>query len=1196
MKKKALLKDFLREIRRNFGRFISIFFIIALGSAFFAGVRSAKYDMKYTADSYYDQANLMDIRVISTLGLIEDDLEDMGSIEGVESVSGGHTADVICKTGDKDLVIHLIGLTDGFNEPTITEGRMPEKEDECFVDTAFLERGSYELGDTITFSSGTDDPLEDTLTRESFTIVGAGKRPDYIDLSRGTSNIGDGNIDAFMLVEPEVFESEIYTEAYLHVDGAKELFSYSKEYEELIKAVEDKLEGIEDAACQRRYDEIQDEASDKLSEAKQEVADGEQELKDAESKLEDGHQQIQDAEETLAEKQQELEDGKSKLLDGEKQLKDAEGQISSGKQQLSDAQAQLDSKAGELASGKATLQEQQAVYDSGLQQYEEKVAYIADMKSELSEAKANLPTIVQQIGLLEQAISEIENQMGPLEGGISNLESQVAQIQEQKSQMEEQLEAEGDDGSDNEAYQQLCRQLASLQGELANLKAQYDGVRNKLDELKQQLQELQTLKSQMETLIASEPQITAGEGELAAAKSQLDSAKSQLDAGWTKIKDGEAAIASAQAQINQKRSELASGESELSSKKSELEDAKTVISDGEKALADANTELEEKKLELEDAQNTFDEESGDAKQKIEDAKTEIADNEAELADLEVPSWYILNRDKIPSYASYEMDADRMGNLGEVFPVIFFLVAALVSLTAMTRMIEEQRTAIGTLKALGYSDLVIAAKYFSYAMLATVGGSVLGVIIGSITLPRVIISAYGMMYTGLPEYLTPLNWDQALLAVLASMASTGIATLGASYHELRAKPAQLMRPEAPKSGRRVFLEHIPFIWKHLNFTGKSTIRNLMRYKKRFFMTVIGIGGCMSLMLVGFGIQDSIAVVAKRQYTDIFTYDAAVNVNTKASREDKEALLKLSDSYQGLDEYMKVAYQSVDLEYDGNEQSAALQVPGDTERIQDFLSLRKRESNITYDFPKEGVALTEKAAKVLGAKVGDVITIKTDDDDDVKSVQAKVSVITENYILHYAYMAPELYEELYGEAPEYNQLWLNYEMSDKDQEALGKAFIKQEACSGVTFISKGLGDMDDMMSTLNEVIYILIISAGLLAFVVLYNLNSINITERKRELATLKVLGFYDGEVGAYVYRENILLTIIGIVFGCFMGMLLHRFVVETVEVDAMMFGRIIQPVSYAISAALAMAFSLLVNGMMYWRLKKIDMIESLKSVE
>lgn len=354
--------------------------------------------------------------------------------------------------------------------------------------------------------------------------------------------------------------------------------------------------------------------------------------------------------------------------------------------------------------------------------------------------------------------------------------------------------------------------------------------------------------------------------------------------------------------------------------------------------------------------------------------------------------------------------------------------------------------------------------------------------------------------------------------------------------------------------------------------------------------------MSLMLVGFGIQDSIAVVAKRQYTDIFTYDAAVNVNTKASKEDKEALLKLSDDYQGLDEYMKVAYQSVDLEYEGNEQSAALQVPGDTERIQDFLSLRKRESNITYDFPKDGVALTEKAAKVLDAKVGDVITIKTDDDDDVKTVQAKVSVITENYILHYAYMAPELYQELYGEAPEYNQLWMNYEMSDKDQEALGKAFIKQEACSGVTFISKGLGEMDDMMSTLNEVIYILIISAGLLAFVVLYNLNSINITERKRELATLKVLGFYDGEVGAYVYRENILLTLIGIVFGCFMGMLLHRFVVETVEVDAMMFGRIIQPVSFAISAALAMAFSLLVNGMMYWRLKKIDMIESLKSVE
>lgn len=1193
MKKRALRKDFMREIRKNSGRFISIFFIIALGSAFFAGVRSAKYDMKKSADTYYDDVTLMDLRVLSTLGLTDQDLELMRQIEDVESVTGGHTADVLCKTGDTEMVLHLIALTDGVNEPTVTEGRLPEKKDECFADTAFLEKSGYRVGDQVVCEADTGESLRDTLNRTTFTIVGAGKRPEYMDISRGTSSVGDGKVDAFLLLLPQVFESEIYTEAYIQAEGTKELFCYDDSYKDLVQAVEERLENIEDEACQRRYDEVYSEAKEKLEDAKQEVADGEQELQDAKEELEDGKKKLADGEQTLAEKEQEFADGKKEITDGEKQIKDGQAELADAEKKLADAQAQIDEKSAELASGKKKLAKSQEEYDAGFKEYQNQAGTLENLKTQITQGKEQILQLEEQEKLLNSGIAQAQSQLEELETGMKALEGQIQILREQKQAMEELFAQSGEDGSDNQQYQELCAQLAAMEEQYAGLREQQSSGRQQLEELKEQAAQLTAGKEQLAQLMALEPQLPEMEKQLAAGKAELDAAKKQLDAGWTEMSQGEKEIADAKAQIQKQRKTLASAKSELEEKKAELEEGKAELLDGEKALEDARTELEEKKQELADAQTTYDEESADAQKKIDDAKEEIAKHEEDLADLEVPEWYILNRDKISSYVSFDMDSDRMGSIGEVFPVIFFLVAALVSLTAMTRMIEEQRTAIGTLKALGYSDGIIAMKYFTYAMLATIGGSILGVAVGSVSLPWVIISAYGMLYTGLPVYLTPLNWDQAFFAVLASVASTGIATLAASYRELRAKPAQLMRPEAPKSGRRVLLERVTFIWKRLNFTEKSTIRNLLRYKKRFLMTVIGIGGCMALMLVGFGLQDSITVVAKNQYTEIFVYDASVNIDTKAEEQEKESLINVCDSYAGMDSFLEVYGKTVTLKHEDNEQEATVEVPKETDHISDYVVLRKRDRGIAYEFPTDGVALTEKTAKMLGAKVGDKITIEADKE---KTVEAEVSVITENYVLHYLYMAPGLYEKLYQKSPEYNQLWLNYDLNEKEQQELGKMLINEKACTGVTFTDEKVDDIAYMLRTLNEVMYVLIISAGLLAFVVLYNLNSINITERKRELATLKVLGFYDVEVGAYVYRENVILTLIGITAGIFMGIVLHQFVIQTVEVDAMMFGRLIRPFSFVVSGVLSLIFSLFVNVMMYWRLKKIDMIESLKSVE
>ena len=1121
MKKNALMKDFTREIRRNFGRFFSIFLIIALGAAFFVGIRSTKYDMKYSADQYYDKTGLMDLRVISSLGLTDEDISDMNGTKGIQKAVGVHTADIIIPADDRGFVVHLIGLTEGVNEPVLMKGHLPENLRECLVDTAFLENSGYKIGDDVTFESGSDEP-----------ITGSCKRPEYMDDGRGTSTIGDGSTDAFILLDQSAFTSEYYTEAYLQVQGAKNLMSYSTEYTRLIKSAKKNLKPVEKAATKRRYDEIKDEAESQLEKAKDEVTKGEKELTDAQNKLDQGHRQIEEADHTLSQKKQELEDGRDKITDGKKQMQSAKDQIAQGRQQLTAAKGQLEDKQQEAAKAKDELTKQQASYDSGLQSYEENTKKISDLKDQLAKAKASMPEVEQNTALLEQSIADLK------------------------------------------AHPEV------------------PGAEDQITELSEKLQGLQEEKAQMDELISSEPQITESEAKLAEAKSQLDTAKPQLDNGWEKLDEGDRSLNAAISEMDKNQNELNQSESELASKEKELTSAEAELSKGEKELADAETKLQEKKDELEQSQREFDEKSRDAKSKIHDAKAEIRDKQSDLDKLEEPSWYLLGRDRIASYSGYEMDADRMGRLGDVFPVMFFLVAALVSLTAMTRMIEEQRVSIGTLKALGYGDFSIAMKYFGYAILATFGGSIFGVWVGSITLPNIIIKAYGILYTGLPRYYTPLNPSQAVLAVLASVLSTGAATLTASYRELKAKPAELMRPEVPKGGKRVLLEHIPFIWHHMNFTAKSTVRNLMRYKKRFLMTTIGIGGCMALILVGFGVQDSIKVVAKRQYTDIFMYDAVVNVNNKASQDEKNELEQLYVKSGDIDQHIRVASSTADLEYKGKSQSVTMQVPEDISKFSKFIAVRDRKSQKNDQFPKEGMILTEKAAREIGAKRGDTVQIKIGD----KTVSAKVSVIMENYVLHYIYLSPELYEKLCGSAPEYSQVWLKYQLSDKKEKDLGKALIANKACAGVTFTNAGLKDLDQMLDTLNQVIYVLIISAGLLAFVVLYNLNSINITERQRELATLKVLGFYDREVSSYVFRENIILTVIGIVVGCIMGILLHRFVILTVEVDAMMFGRLIRPISFLVSAVLTMIFSLLVNAMMQRRLKKIDMVESLKSVE
>ena len=1354
---KAFQRDLFREIGRNKGRFLSVLFIVMLGAAFFSGIRSSKNDMRQSADTYYDDMNFMDIKVISTLGLTEDDLEDMRNTDGVKVVTGGYTAEVLNSQSDMEFALKVIGLTEDVNQINLTEGRLPEKANECLADDLYLQQTGCGIGDTVTLESGSSEDLSETLKEETYTIVGSGTLPYYMEMDRGTGMVGDGSMDAFLVVLPEVFEqSDVYTEAYVQVEGASELDSFSTEYEQKIADVIGRLEDIAGDACDRRYETIYQDGQKELEDARQEVTDAEQELQDARDQIADGEQQLEDAKTTIADGEQELQDGEeeiasreqqmadardqiaaneaelnsgqAQLQDGERQIADAEAILNEKEQQLISGKAELEASASELEAGRSQLEEQQATLESGKAQIQERMQQLEAAKAqteasaqELEASKTELETKTQELEAskteleakaqeletgkvqLEEGKTQLEAGRAELEtnrqaaeqgraaleegrpayeaakaslqqaeSGIEGLRGQISAKEEEIRKMEEELAQTGQETSPE--YEALLAEKAQLETQLADLETQAEAARagisefesgeaqvqeaealvaageQKLAETEQTLKELeaalQSGEAQLEEgrrqladgeaqLEAARQQISAGEAQMEAARQQIADGETQLEAARQQtalgeaqleayrrqIADGEARMEAARRQIADGEAQIGQGRQELESQKAVLEqsrqqivsgaaqiaDAKSQLADGEAQIADARktledaaaeladgrAQLEEKEQELADAKQEYEDAYAKAQPELADARQQIADGEQELADLAVPQWYVTDRDDITSAKGFADDSQRIDNLGQVFPLMFFLVAALISLTTMTRMVEEQRQQIGTLKALGYRDGAIALRYFSYAMMSTVTGAVIGVVIGEKLFPWVIMNAYGMLYLGLPEYLTPLNFEQGALAIVASMACTGLATLFACKRELSAKPAELMRPEPPKNGRRVLLERVTILWKHLNFTGKSTIRNLFRYKKRFFMTVIGIGGCMGLMLVGFGLQDSITAIAKNQFVELFTYQASVIVNSD-SDEEKTAVLEQAQDFDGMERTLEMFAQNVVLTAGDESMDAILEVPQDASIVDEFFTFRDRVSKKSYDFPKDGIAISEKTAKMLGVSVGDTILVGEENEE---GFEVKISIIIENYVQHYIFMDPALYQATWGEAPDYNQILMKYEdISDEYEESLGQMLMNQRGVVGVTFVSDLEAEIDDMLQALNIVIVVLIVSAGLLAFVVLYNLNNINITERKRELATLKVLGFYDMEVAEYVYRENVILTILGIVAGMGIGMVLHQYIIQTVEVDMMMFGRTIFPRSYLYSGLLTLVFSMFVNYMMYYRLKKIDMIESLKSVE
>ena len=1209
MKKNILRKDFIIEIKKTMGRFVSIFFIVALGVAFYSGIRASEPSMRITADQYFDDSELMDLKVMGTMGLTKADIKAIGKVSGIEAVEGGYSKDVLCPVGDNEKVVHMLSMQKNFNQVSVVKGRSPEKAGECLVDEDFLSYTDLKVGDTVAFHSGDGEALTDSLVTDTYKIVGIGNSPLYISFGRGSSTIGTGEISGFVVVDKASFDMDVYTEAYVKVSGAEEKTAFTDEYNNLSDAAKEAVSAIEEERCAARKQEIVDEANEKLADSEKTVNEKSQELENAKKELESGKSK---AAEELEKAKQQITDGEAELADAKQQIADGETQLADAKAQLNEKQAQLSSAEAEYESGKAQLdqkeQELAAAEQTYLSNYAKYMPFITAGKAHIAAGRTQIADGKKQLDEGLAPLNQLKDGLAGIEDEISQCDSGIAELQKQLDGMDSDVYQEyvkipeEDRNEEQQAYvnkwENLNAQLAGIQAQKtqletaksgllaqagfateADLDAQITSLTTQRDELDKKeaalLGQEQTLAAQEEELLSAGRQITDGKSQIAAARYQLDSTKSQ-------ITDGKAQILSAWALLNEKEDTLNASKAQLAS--------------GEQELADGRSEYEQAAKEAEDRITDGQVKITDGEKQLADAKQKIADAKAEIKKIENPKWYVQTReDALTEYQGYGDNADRMRSIGKVFPVLFFLVAALISLTTMTRMVEEQRVQIGTMKALGYGKAAIAGKYIGYALIATLGGSIFGVLVGEKILPFIIIYAYMILYKHLPAILVPYHMSYALQASGIAVACTLIATIASCYKELAAEPAELMRPAAPKQGKRILLERIGIIWKHLNFTWKSTVRNLIRYKKRFFMTIFGIGGCMALMVVGFGLKDCIYEIVSLQYEKVQFYDAATYMSDDISEENRQQLHDYLDQNADIKETIEARMQKTDVKSASGKKTLYLMVPSDNEKIEDFLSFHSRTNkDEVYSLKKDEVILTEKMASLLNVKVGDELTIE---DEDRGDQTVTVGAICENYMSHYLYLSPEKYEELYGVPAEYNTIIYSVKDGKDDQiEKIGTKLLSMDGVLNVSYTSSIEGRLDDMLRSLNLVIVVLIVSAGMLAFVVLYNLNNINITERQRELATLKVLGFYDGEVASYVYRENILLTIIGSVVGMVLGNLLHRYIILTVEVEEAMFGRQIHWQSYLYSFLFTVAFSLFVNWVMFYKLKKIDMVESLKSVE
>ena len=1007
--KSDLLKDSIKEIKNTYKRFLSILVMAFLGVGFFAGMRAASPDMVDTIDQYYKESQVYDIKILSTLGLTNDDIDALSEIDEIENTVGTYETEGKIEIDNKEIITKIMSV-EKLNKPILLQGNFPKTQNECVVEDSFLTSNHKSIGDTIEVEAEKtkNDEGEEVeyLNKNILKIVGTVKSPLYISRDRGTSSLGSGKIDYYIYVPKEnIKANEIYTNIYIKLKNSENYTTSSEKYEEYIAEVKEKIEAIKEEREKARHDKLVDIATRKVKEAEEKLNENKQ----------NAQQQIEKA-------KQEIENGKNKI-------EKAEVKLNSSKKE---ADTKFKSAYNQIQMAKESIFQN----ETQLNQKEQEAG--------------------QQITELEIKKQELQTQFDTIENNLTQLETQYNQIKDNPNISEEQKQM----------------------------------LENKIQMLKQSKQ---TIKAGIEQINNG---ITTGKQEIENAKTQLQNAKN-----------------------------------ELTKKEKQYEATKTATYS---SLENAKIEIEKSKTELEKGEKEF-------KDKIADTESKLIDSREKIANIENTTWYVLNRYSNTGYNSFIQDTESIENISKVFPIVFFMVALLISLTSMTRMVEEQRTQIGTLKALGYNKLQIASKYVIYAGLACVIGGVLGMSVGFVLLPQIIWTMYQMMYQMTDNIHISFNIIIGGMGLLLICVCIIGATIYAVLKELVQTPSTLMRPKAPKMGKRVLLEKIPFIWKRLSFSQKVTVRNIFRYKKRFLMTIIGILGCTALIVVGFGVRDSIRCIMPNQFEKVFNYDMQIGLKNGLEDEQKQKYIISLQEKTELEKVVETYMTSNIAKNQENEEDVQIIVPKEPKDLDEVINLTDVKTGEKVQLEENAICLTDKVAELLNVKQGDTITLKDSKD---KERQVKISNIVKNYVYHYVYMSRITYENLYGENYNTNMLFTKNNNLSKEQETnLATEIMNKSEVASISRNSSIMNLLDDTMKSLNYVVIILIVSAGLLAFVVLYNLSNVNISERIRELATIKVLGFYDKEVYSYVTRETVILTAIGIVLGLIGGYFLNYFIIR-----------------------------------------------------
>ena len=1222
-----LLKLTLRQIRGTFGRFFAVLAIIALGAGFFSGVRITTPVMLRTVDEYYRESGLFDYRALSTVGWGRSEVEQLSDAQGVRSGEGAWQYDVICEGQDGTTGVYKVhSLTQSLNGVTVTEGRMPEGPDECLLDNK--NRMGLSVGDTIVFSDENDPDTMENISGTAFTVAGFADSSLYINFERGTTSIGNGTVAGFLYLPAEAFSADAYTEIYVKLDSDEEIYSevYKQQMDELRSEWEELVQAAADGRYAQLYADAEQELGDARAEYEDEKAEAQQELDDAAAELADGRQELDDAAAELADGRQELDDAAAELADGRRELDDAEAELADGRRRLDEAAAELADGERELNSSRSALQSagdqldaSAAVLTEGEQALEEAAETLADSRAQLDEAQVQLEAgkaqldetaavLEESAALLaaneetlaraEQQLQSTKSGLDEAEAGLAALLAQIEAVRASDEPDPEQLavmEAQYDAGM--EEYQ---AGLAAWQAALAEYeagRAAWEQGTAEYEAGKAAWEQAEAEYSRgLEEYLAGEAQYEEGKAAYDQSLAEYEAGKAAYEAGLAEYQAGQAALErgeaeyrsglqayrDAQAEYEQGRADYESGLAEYEQGTADYESGLAEYEDALAEYEDGEAEYEDGAAEYADALKTFEEETADAERELREA-------EEDLAAFEPPETWLLERNTNIGYACFESDSEIVGQIARVLPIFFILVAILVCMTTMTRMVEERRGQIGVLKGLGYARRDIMRTFLAYSGIAAVIGCAAGYAAGVVLFPGVIWYAYQMMYISLPVRFM-INWKLAAAVFFVSLASVLGTTWLSCRNELAEPAASLMRPRAPKAGKRVFLERFPGLWRRVKFMHKVSIRNIFRYQKRFFMMVVGISGCTALLLTGFGLKDSIATFVDAQYEDIQVAQAELVIDET----DPDALP--DDAAAVMDElgasYLLYQQSSRDLlTEDGRVKSVTVIAPADWQHIDEYFRLRTMQGEpVTAPGPGEAL-ISISISERYGLDVGDTIRLRG---EDMVSFEAVVTGVFENHVYNYVLVSRETVEQADGSFYA-NGAYVNFPEDSGVHEAQA-ALAQCDSVVSASVFSDIRARIASMMSSLNYVVLLIILSAAALAFVVLYDLTNINILERIREIATLKVLGFYRRETSEYVFRENLVLTAGGIAAGLLLGVLLHGFVIDQIVVDLVFFRKEITPLSYVLSVVLTFVFTILVNQVMTVKIEKINMAESLKSVE